>query len=124
MIAIKAHDLGQHVRITSVALGSRGGVPLPVPRRREWVDRGHPVASGPQRSHPRATVGLDPNDHLTRHLLGWQLRPRCRGVLGHQRVQPGDALQALWQPSPREPTPVLILKLDVVMVLSPVVSDE
>jgi len=32
-------------------------------------------------------------------------------MLGHQRVQPGNALQALGQPDPREPTTVLVLDL-------------
>jgi len=45
-------------------------------------------------------------------------------MFGYQRVQPGDALQALRQPSPREPVTVLVLDLEIVVILSPVVSNE
>jgi len=45
-------------------------------------------------------------------------------VSGYQRVQPGDALQALRQPSPREPVTVLVLDLEIVVILSPVISNE
>jgi len=45
-------------------------------------------------------------------------------MFGHQRMQPGDAFQALSQPSPRQPSTFVVHKLDVVVIFSPVVSDE
>jgi hypothetical protein len=45
-------------------------------------------------------------------------------MFSHQRMKPGDAVQALRQPRPRQATTVLVLDLDVVVLLSPVVSDE
>jgi len=124
VVTIEAHDLGQHVGVTGVALRPRGGVPLPVTRCREWVDREHLIPGCAQRGDPRATVGLDTDDHLIGDVLWWQVGPRRRSVFGHQCVQPGDALQALRQPGPHEPTTVLVLKLHVVMIFSPVVSNE
>ena len=97
VVTIEANNLGQHVSVTGVALCPRGGVPLPVTRCREWVDREHLIAGCAQRGDPRATVGLDTDDHLTGNLLRWQVGPHRRGVSGYQRVQPGDALQALRQ---------------------------
>ena len=124
VITIEADNLGQHVSVTSVALCPRGGVPLPVARCRQWIDREHLVAGCAQRGDPWATVGLDTDDHLTGALLWRQVGPHRRGVLGHQRVQSGDALQALRQPDPCEPATVLILDLEIVVILSPVVSNE
>jgi len=121
---IEADDLGQHVSVTGVALCPRGGVPLPVTGRREWVDREHLVAGCAQRCDPRASVGLDTDDHLTGNLLRWQVGPLRWGVFGYQRVQPGDALQTLRQPGPGEPVTVLVLDLEIVVILSPVVSNE
>ena len=48
-------------------------------------------------THGPSTVGLDPDDHPAGDLLRGQLRPLRRGMLGHQRVQPADAFQALRQ---------------------------
>jgi hypothetical protein len=45
-------------------------------------------------------------------------------VLGYQRVQAADALQALRQPSPSQPVTILTLDLYIMVVLSPVVSYE
>ncbi len=124
MITIQPDDLGQDVSITGVGLRARGGVPLPVPRRGQRVDREHLITGRPQRRHPRAAVGLDPDDHPAGDLLRRQLRPVRRGVLGDQRMQPGDALQTLRQPGLRQSPTGLVLNLDVVVILGPVVPDE
>src|SRR5664280_2770139 len=86
MITIQPDDLRQNVRITRVAFGAGGGVPLPISRRGQRVDRQHLVAGRPQRRHPRAAVGLDPDEHPTRDFLAWQFRPFRRSVLGDQCV--------------------------------------
>lgn len=38
MIAVQADDLRQHMRVTGVALGARGGVPLAIACRRHRVE--------------------------------------------------------------------------------------
>jgi len=45
-------------------------------------------------------------------------------MLSNQCVQSGDALQPFRQPGPGQTTTTLIDDLDVVMILSPVDSDE
>jgi hypothetical protein len=124
MIPVQADDLREHMRITSIGLRTRGGVPLPVPRRRERIDREHLVPGGPQRRHPRTAVSLDPDDHPRRYFPGRQLRPARGSMLGDERVQPGDALQPFRQPGPCQPPPVLVLELHIMVVLSPVISDK
>jgi hypothetical protein len=124
MVTVQADDLGKHVSITGVGLRARGGVPLPVPRRRERIDRGHLVPGGLQRRHPRTAVSLDPDDHPRRYFPGRQPRPARGSILGDERVQPGDALQPFRQPGPGQPPATLILELHIVVVLSPVVSDK
>jgi hypothetical protein len=86
MVTIQPDDLGQDVRITRVAFGARGGVPLPIPRRGQRVDRQHLIAGRLQRRHPRAAVGLDPDVHPTCDFLARQFRPFRRGVFGDQCV--------------------------------------
>ena len=124
MITIQPDDLRKHMSITGVGLGARRGVPLPVPRRGQRVDREHLITGRPQRRHPRAAVGLDPDDHPARDLLRRQIRPVRRGVLRDQRMQPGDALQTLRQPGLRQSPAGFVLDFDVVVVFGPVVPDE
>ena len=124
MITIQPDDLSKDMSITGVGLGTGGGVPLPVPRRGQRVDREHPVTGRPQRRHPRAAVGLDPDHHPARDLLAGQVGPIRRGVLRDQRMESGDALQSLRQAGLRQPPARLVLQLEVVMILGPVVPDE
>ena len=111
------------MRVAGVALGARRRVPLAVAGDRHRVDREHLVAGGPQRD-PRATVSLDPDHDPVGDLVQGQLRPVVGGVLSQQRVQPGDALQPLGQPGPRQHPAVLVLHLHIVMIFRPVVADE
>ena len=117
MVAVQPDDLGEHMRITWVGLRPRRGVPVPVPRRLERVDRIHGVAGRDQRLHPRTTIGLDPDQHL--------LRPGVRvEMISDQLMEPADPRQPFRQPAPRQPTTRLVDDLDVVMGLSPVVPHE
>jgi len=95
MVTVETDDLRQDMRVAGVALGPRGGVPLPVARRRERVDRVHLVSGRPQCPYPRPAISLDPDDNLSCYLLGRQFRPVRRSMLSEQCVQPGDARQAL-----------------------------
>jgi len=124
VVTVQANDLGEHMRIAGVALRPRGGVPLSVAGGRQRVDREHLVASCAQGGHPRAAVGLNADNDLGSDFLRWQVSPRRRSRFGHQRMQPGDAFQALSQPSPSHPSTFVVHELDVVVIFSPVVSDE
>lgn len=69
-------------------------------------------------------VSLDTHDHLSSDLLQRQTDPARGSVFGHQCVYPGDALQSLRQPCPCEPSTLLVLDLEIVVILSLVISDE
>jgi hypothetical protein len=64
LVGISPHHVGQRVRVACVALGPRHPVPVPEPGRLQRVHREHQVAGRHQRRHPRAAVGLDPDDHM------------------------------------------------------------
>ena len=57
LMGIGAHHVGQHVRVTPVALGTGHAVALPVPRCLQRVHPEHRVPGRDQRAHPRAAVG-------------------------------------------------------------------
>jgi len=117
LMPVGAHHVGQRVRITLVALGTRRAVPVPEARHLPRIDRIHRVPRRDQRLHPRPLVGLDPDRHL--------LRPGLRGQMGtDELMQPGDPGNPLRQPRPRQPMASLVLHLHVVMIFSPVVADE
>jgi hypothetical protein len=124
MSPVQSHDLSEHMRIPGVALGTGSGMPLPVPRSRHGVDREHLIASRDQRGHPRAAVGLDPDLHPAGHLARVQIRPIRGHAHSDQRMQTGDPLHALRQPFPREPVASIVHDLHIVMIFSPVITDE
>jgi hypothetical protein len=98
-------------------------MPLAVLRRRLRVYCVHLVTRSYQRGDPRPAVGLDPHDHTGGDLLWRQICPLARRVLGHQYVQSRDSLQSFRHPGSSEPSPLLVLDLDIVMIFSPVVAD-
>jgi len=116
VVTIQADDFGENVSVSGVALRPRGGVPFPISRCRQRIDRKDLVTSRAQRRHPRTPIGLDPDDHLACCLFWSEFRRR---MLGHQRVERADAVQTLRQAGPSEPVTVLALHLDVMVVLSP-----
>jgi hypothetical protein len=69
VISIEPDDLSQHVGVGGIGFGARCRMPLPVPSRRQRVDREHLVSSGAQRPDPRAAVGFNPHHHPTRDFL-------------------------------------------------------
>jgi hypothetical protein len=91
---IQAHDLGQHVRVGNVGLRPRGGVPFPVASHRHRVDGVHPVAGRDHGLHPRTPVGLDTDLDLRWGVGRIDVGPLGGYVLGDQRVQSGDAVEA------------------------------
>lgn len=90
LVGVGAHHVGQRVRISGVALGPRGAMPLPIAGDLHRVDREHPISGRNQRRHPRTAVGLDPHQHLPRAGLVIGI-----GELADQRMQPGDPGYAL-----------------------------
>ena len=114
LMAIGAHEIGQHPRVAGIALCARYGVPVAVATGGQRIDRVDRVPGLEQRRDPQAAVGLDPDHDLAR--LG------C--VLGQQRVQLPDPCEALGHAPLREPLAVLVEHADVVVGLSPVIPDE
>jgi len=94
-------------------------MPVAVPGRLQRVDPEHHIPGRDQRLHPQAPVGLDPDPHL----LSLSLSVVAE-LLADHRVQPGHPRRALRQPGPGQHPPRLIHQLDVVMILSPVISCE
>jgi hypothetical protein len=122
--AVEPHDLGQQVRIRAIGLRARGGVPFPVAGHRHRVDREHLIPRRDQGRDPRTTVGLDADLHQRLQLFGLELVHVLTQVLGNQRVQASDPVDALGQPPAGQQAALVVGQLDVVMVLGPVISDE
>jgi hypothetical protein len=59
LMTIRAHQIGQHVSITSVALGAGGGVPVAVAAGRKRVDRVDRIGGLQQCRDPQTAIGLD-----------------------------------------------------------------
>ena len=91
LVGIGAHHVGQHVRVTGIALGAGHAVAFPVPRGLQRVHPVHRVPGRDQRAHPRAAVGLDPDDHL--RIIG-----ALAQLLPDQFMQPGHPGHPFRQP--------------------------
>jgi hypothetical protein len=108
------------MRLTAVDLGPSAAYTVVVTRPRE-----HLVAGRDKRRHPRAPIGLDPDNHLP---LGQ--RPGLGAdrvlvkVLGQQLVQPGHTRHALRQSGLGQPVAGVVEDLHVMVILGPVVSHE
>jgi hypothetical protein len=114
VVPVGADQVGQHLGVAGVGLGPRQHVALPVAVHRLGVDGVDLVARGQQGAHPKPPVGLDADHDL------------CGIVcpLGQQAVQVGQALQALGQAPAGQAPAVFVMNLDVMVGLSPVVTDE
>ena len=117
MGAVQPHQLGQHVRITRVALGPRHPVPFPIPSGLQRVHRKHRVSGGHQRLHPRTPISFNPHRHISRLGVIGQ-------VIGDQRVRLRHTGDTLRKPLLTQPPPGLIDHLDIVVILGPVISNE
>ncbi len=101
LVGVGAHHVGQHVRVTGVALGPGHAVPLPVPRRLQRVHREHRVPGRDQRRDPRAAVSLGPDDHL--RIL--TVLTRCSRIKACSRAIPAtSAAAASPAPGPSHPS--------------------
>jgi hypothetical protein len=116
MLPVGAHQIRQHLGVAGVAFRTRGDMPFAVTRRRQRVDREHPIAGRQQGLHPRAAVGLNADHHGLRLVVA--------EVIGDQRMQRGHPRDAFRQTLTGQPAPLGILQLDVVMGFGPVITDE
>jgi hypothetical protein len=91
---------------------------------RTTVDREYPATGRPQRRHPRAAVGLDPDDHppatSSDGRSAQSAGERC-ATSARNRVMPSSPSG---NRGPRQPPTGLVLPLEVVVILGPVVPDE
>jgi hypothetical protein len=108
-------------------------VPFPVARDLQRIDRIHPIPGRDQCLYPRATIGLDPDQHLRLEVI--TVITVITGVAGvrdgvqveelsDQRVQPGHPGHALVEPAPDQASSGGVHHLHVVMILGPVVPDK
>ena len=112
LAGIGAHHIGQHVRVTAVALGAGDPVTFPVPR---GLQRVHPVDRVPgrdQRADPRAAVGPGPGHHL--RIIG-----ALAQLLPDQLMQPGHPGHPLRQPPAGQHPAPLVHQLHVMMIPRP-----
>ncbi len=116
LVPLGPHHVREGVRISGVALGTRGAVTLLEPRHLPRVQPIHLVPGRNQRLHPQAPVSLDRDHHLARVTVVQ--------VLADQLVQPGDPGDPLGQPPGGQLAALLVLDLHIVVILSPVIPDE
>ena len=115
VLTVLANDLSQHVRITRIALGARGGQPLAVASGLLGVDGVHRVAGGDQSMDPTATVGFDPDQDRVGFVVVVE-------VVGDQLMELGQPGHPLGEPSPLQHPALVVLEFDVVMGLGPVIT--
>jgi hypothetical protein len=111
LVGVGADHVGQHVRISRVALGTRHRQTFPIPRRLQRVHREHPVSGGDQRPHPRAPIRLDPDHHLISHVFDV-----ITELPADHRVQPGDPRHTFRQAGLGQTAARDVHQLDVVVV--------
>ena len=114
VVPVGAHQIGQQLGIAGIGFGARDVMAVAVVGHRQRVDRIHPIAGRTQRPHPQAAVGFDADHHLAGLL----------DVGGHQLVEPSNARKSFGQPTRRQPRPVSIHQVNVVVVFSPIVPDK
>ena len=112
VVPVGAHQIGQQFGVPSIGLRPGNLVAVAVAGHCERVDRIYLVAV--QRLDPQAAVGFDADHHLG----------RCVGVGGHKLVEPADAGESFGQSPRRQPGPVGVHQVNVVVVFGPVVPNE
>lgn len=93
------------MRVGASGLRPGRGVPLPVTRDLQRVDREHAIASGEQGLDPRAAVSLNPDQHLVQ--LGVPVEMICCRNLGEQPVLGKHAVTAVTRAGKSEMSAVL-----------------
>lgn len=75
------------------------------------------IARSQKRLHPASAVSFDPDHHLIRSGAAGQ-------VLGEQPMQLADTCNPFREPAAGQPSTRLVLNLNIVMGLSPIVTNE
>ena len=68
VLAVGAHEISEHPRVTVVGLGPAHRVALAVAGRGQRIDRIDRIAGGHESTDEQAPVGLDADDHVGRSL--------------------------------------------------------
>jgi hypothetical protein len=121
LMPVGAHHVGQDMRVAGVALGPGHTAALPVTGHLQRIDRIHQITGREQRLYPRPPLGLDPDHDLDRLAV---LAHVLAHVLTDHRVQPGDPRDPLRKPGLAQPPTGPVLDLHIVVILSPVISDQ
>jgi hypothetical protein len=95
VVTVEPNDLGQQVRIGSIRLRARGGVPFAVAGHRHRIDREDFVAGRDQCRNPRTAVGLDADLDQRLRLPEVQIGPLLRHMRRDQRMQGCDPVEPL-----------------------------
>jgi hypothetical protein len=113
-VAVGAGQAGQHPGVTRIRLRARGREPLPIPRRGHRVHGQHRVPGRHQRPHEQTPIGLRGDHDIGRTLH----------VARDQFMEPGHALDPFGQPATRQPAALAVLDMNVMVGLSPVVTNK
>ena len=114
VVAVGADQVGQQLGVAGIGFRSRDLMAVAIAGDRQRVDREHLIPGRAQRRHPQPAIGFDTDHHLA-------------GLLdmgGYQLVEPSDAGQPFGQPTRRQPRPVSIHHVNVVVILRPIVPDK
>jgi hypothetical protein len=110
VVPVGSDQIGQHLGIPAVGLGSGAAMPAPVVADDLGVDRIHLVASRHQRPDQQAPVGLDPHRHLRRIL----------GLRGHQGMELPNPSQPIGDPVGGQHLAGFVEQAQVMVALAPV----
>jgi hypothetical protein len=109
VVAIETGQLCEDPGVAGIGLRPGAREPLPIPRRRQRVDRQHRVARRDHRPDEQAAIGLRRDHHLGRVL----------DVTGHRSMEPGHTLDPLGQPTSSEASAIAVLHEHVMVSLGP-----
>ncbi len=108
VVAIRAHEIGEHFGVAGVGLGPRSHMPFAIPAGCQRIDRIDQIATRAQGAHQQPAIGLDAHDHLAR--LG--------RMFEDQSTELTNAGDALGDPLLGQNPSALIHQTDVVMGFS------
>jgi hypothetical protein len=114
VVPVGADQIGQHLGVAGVGLGSRGGMAVAIARRCHRVDRIYRVTGGEQRPHHQTTVDLDADNN----------RLVVVTMLGDEPMEVADPGRAVRNPAFGEDPPVLGHHANIVMVFGPIHSHK
>ena len=114
VVAVGADQVGQQLGVAGIGFSAGDLMAVAIAGDRQRVDREHLIPGRAQRLHPQAAIGFDADHHLAGLL----------DMSGYQLVEPSYAGQPFGQPTRRQPRPVSIHHVNVVVVFGPIVPDK